>query len=93
MPSRAATAIPAAIVVLVFAAHFAGLITSFDSRWSIPTARSILHEGNISFTIHFRGAHRRSAWDWNSQPVDVDVDPTRIWDWRDPQFLRGLTRR
>src|SRR5688572_4141093 len=39
-------AIPLAIVVLVFAAHFGGIITSYDSRWSIPTARSIVREGN-----------------------------------------------
>ena len=38
--------IPVAIVVLVFVAHFGGIITSYDSRWSIPTARSIVHEGN-----------------------------------------------
>ena len=41
-----ARAVPLAIVVLVFAAHFGGIITSYDSRWSIPTARSILLEGN-----------------------------------------------
>ena len=39
-------AIPPAIVALVFAAHFGGIITSYDSRWSIPTARSIVREGN-----------------------------------------------
>jgi Dolichyl-phosphate-mannose-protein mannosyltransferase len=47
----------------------------------------------ISFGIHYRGAYRRVAWDWNSTPVDIDVDPTRIWDWRDLQFLRGGPRR
>ena len=40
------SAIPLAIVVVVFVTHFGGIITSYDSRWSIPTARSILHEGN-----------------------------------------------
>lgn len=47
----------------------------------------------ISFAIHYRGAYRRIVWDWNSRPVDIDADPSRIWDWRDPQFLRGLARR
>lgn len=47
----------------------------------------------ISFGIHYRGAYQRVAWDWNSTPVDIDVDPTRIWDWRDLQLLRGGPRR
>jgi len=43
----------------------------------------------ISVAIHYRGAYRRVAWDWNRSPVDIDVDPSRIWDWRDLQLLRG----
>jgi hypothetical protein len=46
----------------------------------------------VSVTIHYRGAYRRVAWDWNSAPVDIDVDPSRIWDWRDLQFLRASPR-
>lgn len=42
----------------------------------------------LSFAIHYRGAYRRMAWDWNSSPVDIDTDPSRIWDWRDLQILR-----
>jgi hypothetical protein len=47
----------------------------------------------VSFAIHYRGAYRRIAWDWNSTPVDIDADPSRVWDWRDLQFLRGGPRR
>jgi hypothetical protein len=39
------TPIPIAVLLLVSITHFAGIIASFDSRWSIPTARSILKEG------------------------------------------------
>jgi hypothetical protein len=46
----------------------------------------------LSFAIHYRGAYRRVTWDWNSSPVDIDVDPSRIWDWRDLQFLRASAR-
>ena len=28
--------------------------------------------------------------DWNSAPVNIDLAPERLWDWHDPQFLRGL---
>ena len=40
-------AIPAAIFLVVFITHLNGVITSVDSRWSIPIARSLLREGNI----------------------------------------------
>jgi hypothetical protein len=41
-----------------------------------------------SVLIHHRGATHRRAWDWNSTPINVDLAPERIWDWRDLQFLR-----
>src|SRR6185369_4569056 len=37
---------PAGLVVFVFVTHLFGLTTSYDSRWSIPTARSLLYERN-----------------------------------------------
>ena len=40
-------AIPAAIFLVVLITHLNGVITSFDSIWSIPIARSLLREGNI----------------------------------------------
>jgi hypothetical protein len=43
----------------------------------------------VSVFIHYRGANDRATFDWNGQPVQVDVQPDRVWDWRDPQFLRG----
>jgi MFS family permease len=43
-----------------------------------------------SVFIHYRGANWRATFDWNGQPVPVDADPARVWDWRDPQFLRGV---
>jgi hypothetical protein len=42
----------------------------------------------IGFGIHLRGA---VSWDverWNYS----GVNPARAWDWKDPQFLRGLLR-
>jgi hypothetical protein len=39
--------------------------------------------------IHYRGASDRATFDWNAWPANVDADPSRVWDWRDPQFLRG----
>ncbi len=44
----------------------------------------------ISFFIHYRGAHSQQVYDWNASPVSVDLDPSRVWNLRDVQFLRGL---
>ncbi len=42
----------------------------------------------ISFFIHYRGATNFEVYQWNvNPPTDVSL---RVWDWRDPQFLRGL---
>jgi hypothetical protein len=43
-----------------------------------------------SLAIHARGATTLRVYEWNRVPVDIDVAPARLWDWRDPQFLRGL---
>jgi len=43
-----------------------------------------------SVLIHARGATASAVHEWNSTPANVDLAPARIWDWRDPQFLRGL---
>jgi hypothetical protein len=44
----------------------------------------------ISFGINYRGASTRVVYRWNSEPVNVDSAPSRLWDWSDPQFLREL---
>jgi hypothetical protein len=46
----------------------------------------------VSFAINAQGAHVRAVYNWNSLPVNVDEQPSRVWDWRDPQFLRGVRR-
>jgi hypothetical protein len=43
----------------------------------------------LSVWINGRGAISiDTAW-WNDRPVPVDVQPDRVWDWRQPQFLAG----
>jgi hypothetical protein len=39
------------------------------------------------------GAVNQAAALWNSSPVDIDEVPGRVWDWTDPQFLRGVVRK
>jgi len=38
--------------------------------------------------IHARGAYSIAVHDWNSKPVNINEAQWRVWDWRDPPFLR-----
>ena len=44
----------------------------------------------FSFLIQFRGATSPAMFDWNRIPTGLDQDLSRIWDWNDPPFLRGI---
>jgi len=55
-------------------------------QWTAAAAFAILLA--VSGFIHSRGALRNDVYLWNVSPVNVDQNPARLWDWRDPQFLR-----
>jgi hypothetical protein len=40
--------------------------------------------------VNASGALLRSSYCWSATPVHVDLKPSRIWDWSDPQFLRPV---
>ncbi|MCL4394645.1 MAG: hypothetical protein M1482_07560 [Chloroflexi bacterium] len=43
----------------------------------------------VSCLIHFRGVTSNEVYAWNEQPTEVGENTSRLWDWRDIQFLRG----
>jgi hypothetical protein len=43
----------------------------------------------FSFLVHYRGANSMATIEWNYIPDNVDLNPSRIWDWSDLQFFRG----
>jgi len=45
----------------------------------------------VSIAIHAQGALNPAAAAWNVYPASIDFDPIRVWDWRRPQFLAGIT--
>ena len=47
----------------------------------------------ISAMIHAQGALFYEPHMWNVNPVNIDSNPDRAWDWRDPQFLRAIIAR
>jgi len=44
----------------------------------------------FSFAIQLLAVRSDAMWGWNNVPTAVDTDQARLWDWNDPQFLRGL---
>jgi len=44
----------------------------------------------LSFLFHARGALSVETFAWNSDPVDIEQNPERVWDWKDSPFLRGI---
>ena len=45
----------------------------------------------FSFFVHYRGANApETVLQWSTWPVNIDDMPSRVWDWNDVQFLRGL---
>jgi hypothetical protein len=45
----------------------------------------------ISVFMHGHGALSREAPYWNQRPLDIDYSQDRLWDWRRPPFLAGIT--
>ncbi|MFN2413544.1 MAG: DUF4214 domain-containing protein [Pyrinomonadaceae bacterium] len=44
----------------------------------------------LSVFINANGAIQQATWEWNEgPPLNVDLSPERVWDWRQPQFLAG----
>jgi hypothetical protein len=52
-------------------------------------AAGLVVTGLFSVWVHARGALAWSTYEWNTIPAGLRSDPSRLWDWRDPQFLRG----
>jgi len=58
---------------------------TFEKRVLITLAIVFI---SFSFFTHWVGAFRHGAHLWNIGPLNIDKHPERVWDWRDPQFLR-----
>jgi hypothetical protein len=44
-----------------------------------------------SIWVNGRGAWEPETMRWNVHPRDANVETARLWDWRNPQFMAGLT--
>lgn len=57
---------------------------------AVALAMFVLLTSSFSAFVHYRGGHSSAAHRWNRAPNSIDEDPSRVWSWGDPQFLRGL---
>jgi hypothetical protein len=44
----------------------------------------------VSVLMQAQGVFNPSALVWNAEPITIDADSPRLWDWRYPPFLAGL---
>ena len=84
--------VPFLVVLCIPALGYIATLTRVPNathpHWPVLTCTFLLVA--TSFLIHFQGAYFRSSWCWNNAPVSVDDDPSRLWDWGDPQFTAGF---
>ena len=77
--------LPFMVYFVVFALHYASTLRSAPRAAFMG---SIVLLSGVSFFMHAHGALDFSGYAWNVDPVSVDEHPERLWDWRDPPFLR-----
>jgi len=67
------------------------LLIPYLARWEkLPRAARVAFVvcAMIGFGMHLRGGWSPAVYEWNGKPNDSDQHPERMWDWRDPPFLR-----
>jgi hypothetical protein len=52
---------------------------------------SVAALAGVSVAMHAQGALNPAALAWNAFPEPIDYNPVRVWDWKEPQFLAGIT--
>lgn len=78
----------------------------YFAYWLIPVAAAVARSTRVkkrawaatwaallavSVFIHGHGVTSPDVLEWNASPAPIDFYPSRVWDWRDPQWLRGFT--
>jgi hypothetical protein len=56
--------------------------------WRLVAATAFAGLAALGVLLHFRGAVDKRTWQWGVTPINIDLAPERLWDFRDPPFLR-----
>lgn len=62
-----------------------------DAVWRVQNAAGVVLL-LVSIAMNGMGAVVGETQAWNEHPTSVDKQPSRLWDWRYPQFLAGFLR-
>jgi MFS family permease len=69
---------------------FAAFAAWSPARRRVTAVAGCMLIGYSAF-VHYRGANSwETLFEWNAQPSPIDLDPARVWEWRDVQFMRGF---
>jgi hypothetical protein len=83
--------VPCLTVLLIPVVRDLSLDPGVDGRGRLLFALFVI-SGALSVGIHLRGACDERVHLWNGDPIGIDQAPERVWQWGDPQFLRGLVK-
>jgi hypothetical protein len=74
--------------LLPFLAWF--LVPLWTSIWSRPVLRAaFVATVAIALWVQVVGAFYYPSGNWDESPINVDLQPRRLWDWSDNQILRS----
>lgn len=65
-------------------------VPELEGTRKVVLAAALCSSVVVSFFVHYKGATDENVFAWNFNPVSVDAKPSRLWDWSDIQFLRGI---
>lgn len=77
--------------MLPFACFFLAPFLAAISTW-LPRTRTLARLVfalvlAFSVFVHYRGSFEWSVYEWNAFPVNIDENPSRVWDFHDLQFF------
>jgi len=75
--------------LIYFLIPVVGQLSIPHNIWSGLLTTSFFTVTLISFMIQAHCVTAKEPWEWNGIP-EGDLTVARLWDWSDPQFLRGL---
>ncbi len=78
--------------LVYFTAFNFRLPARFAPRMQVPVSACIAVLALVSMLIHAQGALHVETLVWNATPDNIDQNPSRAWDWTDPQFARAYRR-
>jgi len=70
---------------------FVAWVTSTRTPGRVTLVAVFVVAALASVVVNAQGALNESTARWSAFPVSIDAEPVRVWDWRQPQFLAGIT--